>query len=85
MFFGRQSELAFFEKLYNSNELHCVCLNGATGIGKTTLLQELGRRIYQHIPAVQQGKIYPINYNEIVAPGCNLVQTLRYIRQCLET
>lgn len=54
-------------------------------VQKNSALVQLANPLYQHIPAVQQGKIYPINYNEIVAPGCNLVQTLRYIRQCLET
>ena len=54
-------------------------------VQKNSALAQLANPLYQHIPAVQQGKIYPINYNEIVAPGCNLVQTLRYIRQCLET
>lgn len=44
MFLGRKNEIAFLEALYNSNELHCVCLEGAQGIGKTALLQELGRR-----------------------------------------
>lgn len=53
-------------------------------VQKNSALVQLANPLYQHIPAVQQGKIYPINYNEIVAPGCNLVQTLRYIRQCLE-
>ena len=54
-------------------------------VQKNSALAQLANPLYQHIPAVQQAKIYPINYNEIVAPGCNLVQTLRYIRQCLET
>ncbi len=54
-------------------------------VQKNSALVQLANPLYQHIPAVQQAKIYPINYNEIVAPGCNLVQTLRYIRQCLET
>lgn len=54
-------------------------------VQKNSALAQLANPLYQNIPAVQQGKIYPINYNEIVAPGCNLVQTLRYIRQCLET
>ena len=53
-------------------------------VQKNSALAQLANPLYQHIPAVQQGKIYPINYKEIVAPGCNLVQTLRYIRQCLE-
>lgn len=53
-------------------------------VQKNSALVQLANPLYQHIPAVQQGKIYPINYNEIVAPGCNLVQTIRYIRQCLE-
>ncbi|WP_455266894.1 ABC transporter substrate-binding protein [Phascolarctobacterium sp.] len=53
-------------------------------VQKNSALAQLANPLYQHIPAVQQGKIYPINYNEIVAPRCNLVQTLRYIRQCLE-
>lgn len=54
-------------------------------VQKNSALAQLANPLYQHIPAVQQAKIDPINYNEIVAPGCNLVQTLRYIRQCLET
>lgn len=48
-------------------------------VQKNSALAQLANPLYQHIPAVQQAKIYPINYNEIVAPGCNLVQTLRYI------
>lgn len=44
MFLGRKNELTFLESLYNSNELHCVCLEGAIGIGKTALLQELSKR-----------------------------------------
>lgn len=53
-------------------------------VQKNSALAQLANPLYQHIPAVQQAQIYPINYNEIVAPGCNLVQTLRYIRQSLE-
>lgn len=44
MFIGRKKELATLEKLYNSNELNCVCLTGNAGIGKTALLQEFARR-----------------------------------------
>lgn len=60
-----------------------VVYHGGEG-EKQAALAKLQNPLYQHLPAVQQGKIYPINYNEIVAPGCNLVQTIRYIRQCLE-
>lgn len=51
---------------------------------KNVALAQLANPLYQHLPAVRQGKIYPINYNMIVAPGSNLVETLRYMRECLE-
>ena len=43
MFIGRQKEVTFLERLYNTNELQCVCIDGRDGIGKTALLQEFAR------------------------------------------
>ena len=51
---------------------------------KQSAMEYLRNQLYQHIPAVQQGKVHPLNYNAIVAPGANLPQTLKYLRQCLE-
>lgn len=51
---------------------------------KEAALAKLANPFYKHIPAVKQGRVYPTNYNALVAPGANLVQTLRYVRKCLE-
>lgn len=51
---------------------------------KKVALEKLQNPFYQHIPAIKNKKIHALNYNAIVAPGTNLVQTLRYVRQCLE-
>ena len=72
------------EELMNMPAEKIFVVYHGSEVQKNSALAQLANPLYQHIPAVQQGKIYPINYNEIVAPGCNLVQTLRYIRQCLE-
>lgn len=72
------------EELMNMPAEKIFVLYHGGEVQKNSALVQLANPLYQHIPAVQQGKIYPINYNEIVAPGCNLVQTIRYIRQCLE-
>lgn len=60
MFIGRKKELATLEKLYNSNELNCVCLTGGAGMGKTALLQEFARRKHKAYFAYAQVPIMPI-------------------------
>lgn len=47
-------------------------------------LAKLQNPLYKHLPAVREGKIYALPYNAIVAPGAELLTTLRYIRRCLE-
>lgn len=44
MFIGRKKELAFLERMYDTNELQCVCVSGGAGMGKTAILQEFARR-----------------------------------------
>ena len=60
-----------------------VVYHGGEG-EKQAALAKLENPLYQHLPAVQQKHIYPLNYNLIVAPGSGLVDTLRYIKNCLE-
>lgn len=43
----------------------------------------LSQPIYSHIRAVQEGRIYPLEYTRIVAPGVNVVDTIRYMESCL--
>ena len=46
-------------------------------------LQNLRHPLYRHLRAVRQGKVFPLNYRLIVAPGINVIKSLDYIRQCL--
>lgn len=60
-----------------------VVYHGGEG-AKQAALAKLENPLYQHLPAVQSKHIYPLNYNMIVAPGSELIHTLRYIKNCLE-
>lgn len=60
-----------------------VVYHGGEG-EKQAALAKLENPLYQHLPAVQSKHIYPLNYNLIVAPGSELIHTLRYIKNCLE-
>ena len=60
-----------------------VVYHGGEG-EKQAALAKLENPLYQHLPAVQSKHIYPLNYNMIVAPGSELIHTLRYIKNCLE-
>lgn len=60
-----------------------VVYHGGEG-EKQAAVAKLANPLYQHLPAVQQKHIYPLNYNMIVAPGSGLIHTLRYIKNCLE-
>ena len=60
-----------------------VVYHGGEG-EKQAALAKLANPLYQHLPAVQQKHIYPLNYNMIVAPGSGLVDSLKYIKNCLE-
>lgn len=50
---------------------------------KQAALAQLHNPLYKHLPAVASGQVYPIAYKQIVAPGSDLLGTLKYIKQCL--
>lgn len=50
---------------------------------KNLALNKMDNPIFSDIKAVRNGKIYPINYNAIVAPGVHTADTIRYIRDIL--
>jgi iron complex transport system substrate-binding protein len=61
-----------------------VIYHGGAAEGQAALAK-LQNPLYKHLPAVREGKIYALPYNAIVAPGAELLNTLQYIRRCLET
>lgn len=48
-------------------------------------LKNLDNPLYQHLCAVKTGKVYPLNYRLAVAPGINVIQTMNYIAECLDS
>ena len=50
---------------------------------KQAALAQLHNPLYKHLPAVASGQVYPIAYKQIVAPGSDLLGTLKYVKQCL--
>lgn len=50
---------------------------------KQAALAKLHNPLYKHLPAVVSGQVYPIAYKQIVAPGSDLLEMLKYVKQCL--
>ena len=72
MFIGRQKELAMLERMYDTNELQCVCVNGSDGMGKTALLQEFAgrrRRACYCVRASTSNANKAAFYTELLAQG----------------
>ena len=84
------AELQAVEKIPAQNVLFVEFLNGNIFIvyhggeqQKQAALAQLHNPLYKHLPAVASGQVYPIAYKQIVAPGSDLLGTLKYIKQCL--
>ena len=62
----------------NADKIFVVYHGGDTE--KQLALEQLKNPLYAHLAAVKNGKIYPIAYRSIVAPGADLPHTLNYIK-----
>ncbi len=60
-----------------------VIYHGGAAAGQAALAK-LQDPLYKHLPAVREGRVYALPYNAIVAPGAELLTTLKYIREHLE-
>ena len=51
---------------------------------KNAAMSNFDKEIYRNMPAVLNKKIYPLNYNLIVAPAVNLLNSVEYIKSVLK-
>lgn len=50
---------------------------------KNIALEKMNDAVFHNIKAVCDGKVYPINYNDIVATGIHTAETINYIKEKL--
>lgn len=50
---------------------------------KQAALSSMANPLYAHIKAIKNGKVYPIKYSMIVAPGVNTAKTIKYMSRCM--
>lgn len=52
---------------------------------KQLALAQMQQHLYRHLPAVQQQRLYPIEYNHLVAPGSGVKKTIELLGRALYT
>ena len=71
------------EKLMQSEADIVFVVYHGKDIEKNIALRKMNDPVFHDIKAVREGKVYPLNYNSIVATGVNTVNTINYIREKL--
>lgn len=71
------------EKLMQSEADIVFVVYHGKDIEKNIALRKMNDPVFHDIKAVREGKVYPLNYNGIVATGVNTVNTINYIREKL--
>lgn len=71
------------EKLMQSEADIVFVVYHGKDIEKNIALEKMNDSVFHNIKAVKEGKVYPINYNDIVATGIHTAKTVNYIKEKL--
>lgn len=71
------------EKLMQSEADIVFVVYHGKDIEKNIALEKMNDSVFHNIKAVKEGKVYPINYNDIIATGIHTAKTVNYIKEKL--